>query len=196
MIFDMKTLSLVVGLSFVGPMASANQCSTPYFAGTLPEHEVASVKVSQLGEFLGSFPTAEGVKFDIDVRPEELWVDVVEYPGDVTVAAASRILFIIGRVADGEFGKLVLADEGEGIYQISEADIRAIGCQFVWGVEGRGQNAIALVRQLADNLEYYGTGQRVGRRFTGAPLGDTMAALDVLNNFINPNWVMRTVVIK
>lgn len=192
----MKVLPFVISFLLAGNTAFANPCGTPYFAGTLPEHEVGSVPLSNLGAFLDSFPTAEAIKFEIDIRTDELWIDVLEYPSSVTIAAASRILFIIGRIVDGEFGTLVLADDGEGIYQISESDIRAIGCQFVWGVEGRGQNPIALVRQLADNLEYYGTGQRVARRFNGSPLGDTMAALDVLNNFINPNWVMRTVQIK
>ena len=194
--FKIKRVILAVSFSLIGNMAMANPCGDKYFAGTLPEHEVGSVKLPGLADFLDTFPTADGIKFDVDIRPDELWIDVLEYPGDVTVAAASRILFIIGRITNGEFGKLVLADNGEGLYQITEENIRAIGCQFVWGVEGRGQNPIALIRDFADNLEYYDSGQRIAARFTGSLLGDTTAAMDVLNNHVNRNWVLRSVLIK
>ncbi|PIE14862.1 MAG: hypothetical protein CSA68_09335 [Rhodobacterales bacterium] len=174
----------------------ANECGSNYWPGTLPEHEPNSVAVSDLNDFLATFPTAEGIKFDVEVKPGELWIDVLEYPGEVTVAAASRILFIIGRIADGEFGSLVLADAGEGLFRISEDDIRSIGCQFVWGVEGRGQNPIALLREFADALTYYDTGHRVALPFNGSLLGDTHKALDMLNEAVNPQWVLRTVEVK
>ena len=176
--------------------ALANECGSNYWPGTLPEHEPNSIAVSELGNFLTTFPTAEGIKFEVEVKPDELWIDVLEYPGEVTVAAASRILFIIGRIADGEFGSLVLADAGEGLFRIPENDIRAIGCQFVWGVEGRGQNPIALLRQFADTLTYYDTGRRVALPFNGSLLGDTNKAMAVLNEAVNPQWVLRTVEIK
>ena len=146
-----------------------------------------------MSNFLATFPTAEGIKFEIEGKPGELWVDVLEYPGEVTVAAASRILFIIGRITDGEFGPLVLVYAGEGLFQISENDIRAIGCQFVWGVEGRGQNPIALLREFADALTYYDTERRVALPFYGSLFGDTNKALAVLNEAINPQWVLRKV---
>jgi len=189
-------LAVTTFLALVAGAAHANQCGRNYWPGTLPEHELESVAVSELETFLDTFPTAEGIKFSLEEKPDELWIDVVEYPGDVTVAAASRILFIIGRIADGEFGSLILADAGEGLFQISEADIRAIGCQFVWGVEGRGQNPIALLRQFADSIEYYETGQRVAQPFNGSLMGDTTKAMAVLNEAVNPNWVLRTVEIK
>lgn len=176
--------------------ALANECGSNYWPGTLPEHEPNSVAVSELGEFLQTFQTAEGTKFGMKVKPGELWIDVLEYPGEVSVAAASRILFIIGRIADGKFGSLVLADAGEGLFRISEADIRAIGCQFVWAVGGRGQNPIALIRQFADALTYYDTGGRVAMPFNGSLLGDTNKAITVLNEAVNPQWVLRTVEIK
>lgn len=149
-----------------------------------------------MSDFLATFPTAEGIKFGIEVKPDELWIDVLEYPGEVTVAAASRILFIIGRIADGEFGSLVLADANEGLFRISEDDIRAIGCQFVWGDEGRGQNPIALLRDFADVLTYYDTERRVALPFNGSLLGDTSKAMAVLNEAVNPQWVLRTVEIN
>lgn len=185
-----------LAMLFSASGALANECGSNYWPGTLPEHEPNSVAVSELGEFFLTFPAAEGIKFDVEVKPGELWIDVLEYPGDVTVAAASRILFIIGRIADGEFGSLVLADADEGLFRISETDIRAIGCQFVWGVEGRGQNPIALIRQFADALRYYDTGRRVALSFNGSLLGDTNKAVAVLNEAVNPQWVLRTVEIK
>ena len=181
---------------FFASGALANPCGSNYWPGTLPEHEPNSVPVSELGAFLSTFPTAEGIKFKVEIKPDELWIDVLEYPGKVSVAAASRIVFIIGRIVDGEFGSLVLADAGEGLFRISEDDIKAIGCQFVWGVEGRGQNPIALIRQFADALTYYDTGHRVAMPFNGSLLGDTNKAMAVLNQAVNPQWVLRTVEIK
>ncbi|WP_209833802.1 hypothetical protein [Ruegeria sp. HKCCE3926] len=181
---------------FFSSSALAHQCGSNYWPGTLPEHEPNSVAVSDLDVFLATFPAAEGIKFKVEAKPGELWIDVLEYPSGVTVAAASRMLFIIGRIADGEFGSLVLADTNEGMFQISENEIRAIGCQFVWGVEGRGENPIALIRQFADGLTYYDSGRRVAAPFNGSLLGDTSKAMAVLNEAVNPQWVLRTVEIK
>lgn len=191
-LFGIAALAVIVSAS--GTLA--NDCGSNYWAGTLPEHEPNSVPLSDLGDFLNTFPTAEGIKFEVDVRPGELWIDILEYPGEVSVAAASRILFIVGRLADGEFGSLVLADAGDGLFKISESDIRDIGCQFVWGARGRGQNPIALIRQFADALEHYDTGRHVAPRFTGSLMGDTNRAMNVLNEAVTPQWVLRTVKIK
>lgn len=181
---------------FSGGGVLANECGSNYWPGTLPEHEPNSVSVSELSSFLATFPTAEGIKFKVEIKPGELWIDILEYPGEVTVAAAPRVLFIIGRITDGEFGSLVLADAGEGLFRISEDDIRAIGCQFVWGVEGRGQNPIALLREFSDALTYYDTGRRVALPFNGSILGDTNKAMAALNEAVTPQWVLRTVEIK
>ena len=193
---EKKFGAAILAVIYSASSSFANECGSNYWPGTLPEHEPNSVAVSELGEYLTTFPSAEGIVFEVTSKPGELWIDVVEYPGEVSLIAASRILFIIGRIADGEFGSLVLADAEEGLFRISESDIRAIGCQFVWGVEGYGQNPIALLRQFADALTHYNTGRRVALPFNGSLLGDTNKALAMLNETVSPQWILRTVEIK
>ena len=189
-------ITIVLATIFSVNNALANECGSNYWPGTLSEHKPNSVAVSELNGFLSTFPSAEGIMFEIKRKPDELWIDILEYPGHVTVAASIRILFIIGRITDGDFGALVLADAGKGIFRISENDIRAIGCQFVWSVRGRGQNPIALIRQFIDTLRYYDTGQRVAPQFNGSLLGDTNKAMIALNKIVYPEWILSTTKIR
>lgn len=176
--------------------ASANTCDGKYWPGPLQEHEPNAIALPELEAHLNQLSVAEGIGFDIELKDDGLWIDVTEYPGNVTLAAASRVLFIIGRITDGQFGSMVLSDNGKGVFRISEPDIRAIGCQFVWSVPNHGENPIVLVREFADALTYYDTGGRVALPYNGSPLGDTQKALSVLNDALVPKWVLKTVVIK
>ncbi|TCR95966.1 hypothetical protein [Rhizobium sp. BK418] len=185
-----------LGLSVAAFAADGESCGQNYWPGTLPEHAVDSVSASHLQSFLDTAPIIDGIKFQVTRKGSELWLDVVSYPGDVTALASIRTIFIIGRVVKPEYSKLVLADKTEGEFQISYRDLHAIGCQFVWGVQGRGQNPIALNRDLTDALRYYPSGQRVAPAFTGSLLGDSSIMLNTLNNVVYPQWLFKTVEIK
>lgn len=176
--------------------AEGESCGASYWPGTLPEHQVDTVSASELKSYLDSAPIIDGIKFDVSYHGGEIWLDIVRYPGDVTMLASIRSLLVIGRVVRPEYEKLVLADDGKGVFEISYQSLHSIGCQFVWGVEGKGQNPIALNRELADALRFYGTGERVALPFNGSLMGDTNKMLSTFNEVIYPQWVLKTVAIE
>lgn len=155
-----------------------------------------AVSPRQLQGWLDSQPIIQGVKYSTSLKGRDLWLDVVEYPGDVTALASIRAILIIGRVVKPEYHKLVLADGSEGIFEISYADLHSIGCQFVWSVEGNGQNPIVLNRQLADALRYYPDGGRVAPIFTGSLFGDTNKMLSTFNEVVYPKWLLKSAIIE
>lgn len=187
---------LFFGSSLVAVGDDGASCGVNYWPGTLPEHQVDSISASGLQSFLDSAPVVDGIKFQVTRKGSELWLDIVSYPGDLTALASIRTLFVIGRVVRPEYSKLVLADKNEGEFEISYRDLHTIGCQFVWGAEGRGQNPIALNRDLTEALHYYPSGQRVAPEFTGSLLGDTGVMLNTLNNVVYPRWLFKTVEIR
>jgi hypothetical protein len=186
------------GAVFVSTAAFAQPetCQSEYWPGTLPEHEVDSVDVSELQRFLDTSPAIEGIEFETSLHGDgEVWLDIVRFPGEVTVLASLRTVLIVGRVVKPQYKKLVLADNGEGVFEVPYADLHRIGCQFVWS-EGKGQNPIALMRDLADKLGSYPNGARVAPPFNGSLLGDTTTMLTTMNQIVYPKWVLKTVEIK
>ncbi|RVO43472.1 hypothetical protein CN093_03965 [Sinorhizobium meliloti] len=176
--------------------AQPQSCGSEYWPGTLPEHQVDSVEVADIQQFLDTSPVFDGIEFAATVRNDELWLDIVRYPGDVTMLASIRTLLVIGRVVKPQYKKVVLADNGTGLFEISYNDLHAIGCQFVWGVQGKGQNPVALNRDLADRLRFYPDGGRVAPPYNGSLMGDTNAMLTTMNKIVYPQWMMKTVKIK
>ncbi|MGZ2381764.1 hypothetical protein [Rhizobium brockwellii] len=184
------------GMSLAALAADGDSCGGNYWPGTLPEHQVDSIDVSSLQSFLDKAPVFDGIKFEVTRKGGELWLDIVSYPGDLTALASIRTLFVIGRVLKPDYSKLVLADKHEGEFEISYRDLHSLGCQFVWGVEGRGQNPIALNRDLTDALRYYPAGERVAPPFTGSLLGDTNVMLTTLNQIVYPQWLLKTLEVR
>lgn len=195
--FLTKALLVAASMSSASPSFSSDgeSCGGQYWPGTLPEHSVDAIAPRELQEWLDHAPIIQGVKYSVTVKGKELWLDAVEFPGDVSALASIRAILIIGRIVKPGYDKLILADGEDGVFEISYADLHIIGCQFVW-TEGKGQNPIALNRELADALRYYPDGGRVAPIFTGSLLGDTTAMLTTFNQVVYPKWLLKSVVIK
>lgn len=190
-------LSFFAGLIGMAPAAAAdNSCGDHYWAGTGPEHEIDQIPVSGIQRFLDASPAVDGIKFDVSIKGKEVWLDIVQYPPEVSVIASLRSLMVLGRVVKPGYDKLVLADGDKGLFQVAYPDIHAMGCQFVWGADKKGQNPIALLRDLADKLTYYETGARVAPTFNGSLLGDTNAMLATMNKIVYPEWLLKSVKIQ
>ncbi|UXT64140.1 hypothetical protein FY133_00545 [Agrobacterium tumefaciens] len=194
----MKTISqaiAILAISTSAAVAAENSCGEKYWQGTGPEHAVDQISVSGIQSFLDTSSAVDGIKFDVTIKGKEVWLDIVQYPPQVSVIASLRSLLVLGRVVKPGYDKLVLADGNKGLFQVSYHDIHAIGCQFVWGTEG-GQNPIHLLRELADSLTYYADGSRVAPPFTGSLMGDTSAMLGTMNKIVYPEWLLKTVTIQ
>jgi hypothetical protein len=177
-------------------LAGSESCAGNYWPGTTPEHEVDSVSVRDLQRFLDTAPVFDGITFSATMNSDELWLDVVRYPGNVTALASIRTILVVGRVVQPEYSKLVLADAGGGVFEISYEAIHKIGCQFVWGSQGAGQNPIALNRDLIDNMRVYGTNERVAPPFNGSLLGDTGKMVNAFNEVVYPRWLLSNTEIE
>lgn len=191
---SLKVLALSIAINGWTTIGSAGPetCDGQYWPGSLPEHEVDSVPRETLEQFLKHLPAADGIGFQVLNNANEIQLDIVSYPGNVSVAASTRVLFIVGRVTKPGYRNLVLADNGRPLFKISYESIHRIGCQFIWGEQG-GQNPIALMREFIDNLRYYDGDARVAPIFPGSLFGDTNLAIGTLNGVVTPKWVMGTV---
>ncbi len=107
-------------------------------------------------------------------------------------AAALRFVFMIGRLSDESYDRLVLMDEGEPLFYISEPDLRSVGCRFIWRRQG-GENPIALMRDFYSNLYFFGTDQPVVRGLNGSLLGDTQRILQANNEVVLPSWIVSAI---
>ncbi len=192
-----KIFGLVVWLVFITMVFSATANATsclnwPRFFSTEDYLEPLSIDVSQVGSFFSTYVHSEGIQFASEMRGNELWVDITKYPGTTTAAGALRAIMQMGRLVSDDFDTLVLADDGVGLFAISEPKLRDIGCQFIWGRKG-GQNPIALMRDLFQGMEYYETRQPLSTRWNGSLLGDSNLAVTLNNEVLVPEWVLNSV---
>jgi hypothetical protein len=188
-IFFKLKFSCVI-LSAFASHAWATDCSSwSDFTSTNPLLLPQSVEISRAQDYINGLETSEGVIFDIEQRENELWIDIVYVPNDATVISGLRAVMQLGRLVAGEFDRIVLSNDGKGVYQLSEATIREIGCQFIWGEEG-GQNPIYLMRVFFENLELYPSGDKAVSGFTGRLFADTNIAMEFHNKQFAPAWML------
>lgn len=181
------TLVVLYGTSF--PAFSTDCSAWPEFSSNAPDLQPQSIAVSDIQNYINGLETSEGVVLDIEQSGKELWIDVVYLPDNATVISGLRAVMQIGRLISGDFEKVVLSDDGKGIYQLPEPKLREIGCQFIWGYEG-GQNPIYLIRVFFESLENYPDGQKAVTGFTGQLLGDTNLAMEYHNNQFARQWLL------
>lgn len=148
-----------------------------------------SVPAGSIGAHLTASEWSEGVRFTSELRDGDIWLDITHFPGTTTAARASSVIMMVGRLADDTFDRLVLANGTKGLFVIEREPLREIGCQFIWGREG-GQNPVALLRDLYQNMAYYETGQPLSTNFNGSLLGDSTLALRLNNEVMLPAWVL------
>lgn len=187
----LKTGVLAALLLGSAQTVGATDCSA-WPIGSSPEAYMAplSVPADRIGARLTEI--SDGVQVTSELKGDELWIDITEYPGDLTAAAAPRIVLQTGRLAGPGFSRLVLADGGQGVFSLSEAEARMLGCQFQWGVRG-GENPIHLLREMYKAMRFYETGQLISTNFTGSLMGDTSLALNLNNEVFLPRWVLSSV---
>lgn len=185
----------LVSCAFIGmivpnfPAAAADCSEWSQFRSSNPKLAPQSVSIGDIQNYMNTIETSEGVIFDIEQRQAEIWIDIVFVPDDATMVSGLRAVMQMGRILAGDFDRIVLSDEGTGVYQLPEAKFREIGCQFVWGEEG-GQNPIYLIRLFFQNLEIHPTGTKAVSGFTGHLLGDTTRAMDYHNQQFARSWIL------
>ncbi|SLN51925.1 hypothetical protein AQS8620_02250 [Aquimixticola soesokkakensis] len=189
-----KTLTVFATVLFLaGAPALATDCSAwPRFSASEPALAPLSVKAGNIGPHLSDSPHSDGVKLSSKLKGRDLWIDITAFPGTTSAVVAPRMVMQLGRLADESFDRVVLADDSEGLFTLTEPEVRMIGCQFIWGREG-GQNPIALMREMYRAMRHYGSGAPITTAFTGRLLGDTSLAMQINNEIVLPKWVISAV---
>ncbi|MCL4069324.1 hypothetical protein M3484_22455 [Pseudomonas sp. GX19020] len=175
-----------------GGAALADPCPGQMFVAKNETAPPTSVSASDIATFVAAAPWAEGVRVTAEERDAELWVDVTEFPGNTTAAAAPRTAWLVGRIMDTDATTVVFFDADQALFQIEARALKDIGCRFVVGEEA-GENPIALMREFYDAVTRYGSGERIAPRFTGSLLGDTTTAMTANNEVFVPEWILSAV---
>lgn len=184
-------IAAAMAVSF-GSAALAGPCPGQMFAAKNETAPPTSTAPADIAAFVAAAPWAEGVRVSVEERGTELWVDVTDFPGNITAAAAPRTAWLIGRIMDTSAATVVFADADEALFQIAAPVLKDIGCRFVVGEQAR-ENPVALMREFYDAMMRYGSGQRIAGRFTGSLLGDTTTAMTANNEVFVPEWVLSAV---
>lgn len=187
-------LFLALFVALMSPISShATDCSRwSRFSSNEAYLQPLSVPASEIDDHLNGSMDLEGIEIAVDLDDDDLRLDVLSYPGDVTAVAALRVVFMIGRLTDESYDRLVLIDEGEPLFYISEADLRSVGCRFIWRRQG-GENPIALMRDFYSDLHFFDTDLPVVRGLSGSLLGDTQRVLQANNEVVLPAWIVSAI---
>ena len=187
-----KICSAVLLVSF-GSAAQATDCSQwPHFSSTEDYLEPLSVPATKIGQHLTASEHADGIVFSSRRRGADIWLDIETYPGATVAIAGTRAIMIAGRLMDENFKRLMLEDDGTPIFAISEPDLRAVGCQFIWASEG-GQNPIALMREFYKAMVWYEDGAPLSDQWNGSLMGDSTLAARLNAEALIPKWIMSAV---
>lgn len=191
----MKTVLVsITAAALIAPSSLfATDCSQwPNFGSRDDFLEPLSVPAKDLDDHLNGSADLEGIKIKTELAGRDLQLDVLYYPGTVSAAAALRVVFIIGRLSDESYDRLVLTDENRSLFYISEPDLRSVGCRFIWRSQV-GENPIALMRDFYSDLRYFETDRLVVQGLTGSLIGDTQLVLQTNNEIVIPAWILSAV---
>ena len=189
----LKTFLSTVAVLMSAHTAQATNCSEwSRFSSSEDYLKPLSVPADQIGPHLSASKWSEGIEFTSRRKGDEIWLDIASYPGTTTAAGGPRAIMMVGRLADESFDRLVLSEEGEGVFAISERDLRSVGCRFIWGRTG-GENPIALLREMYPPMVWYENGQPLSTAWDGSLLGDSQRAILIGTEVIIPKWVMSAV---
>lgn len=181
---------LVVAVWAMSSTVASAQTEDSPFDSADPAKTPLTVPLSQIEKRINDDPAADGIVLAISVEDGIMRIDLKAMPGTTSVAAATRVVFMIGRLAEADYTEMRFSDEGEDLFVIDGDTIRSIGREFVWGEEGRGQNPIHLIRLFVDALRYP-DGSRVAPEFPGSLLGDTTVSTRTMVDVFNPEWVVK-----
>jgi hypothetical protein len=178
-------------VSSLASSADANPCETfKYQPSSSPHLKAGSVQNNELDQHLNASKYAHGIQFDIEQNGDDLRVDLIAYPKEVQLVAGLFMLLQVARLAQDDFERLVLVDQGEAIFSFDGRTARKNGCQALWGVSAAGSPLPLLVDMMGAAQD--ADGIALIPKYTGSWLSDMNIALEAFNTLIAPNWIYST----
>lgn len=168
--------------------ANASPCDNyKYNSSPLPHLQAGSIPNDELDQYLNDSQYSHGIKFEIEPSEDELRVDIVSYPPEAQLAAGLFMLLQIGRLAEEDFKRIVLIENGEEIFSFDGSAVRKNGCQALWGTSAAGSPMMLLVDVMAYAKDT--EDNPLIPRYTGNWLTDMTVALEAFNTKIAPLWI-------
>lgn len=185
------TLALVALTFCIAAGASrADVCNAPRLATAASEAPGRNqVPAGEIGPALAAAPSLRDLAFTSELHGRELWLDVTRFPATGRLTEVAQALLGVARLADDTFDLLVLADNGRGLFAISEPDLRAAGCSYLGAAPGV-VNPLQMLHDLARGFGDYRTGKPLATGFGGGLRADTELALSVVGDVILPQWAL------
>ena len=168
--------------------AHANPCEPyTYQPSFAPHLEAGSVPKNELDEHLNASRFAHSIQFDIEQDGGDLRVDIIGYPAEAQLAAGLFMVLQVARLAQDDFERLVLVEEGKEIFAFDGQIARENGCQAVWGISTAGSPLPLFVDIMGAAKD--AEGNALIPRYTGNWLSDMNIALEAFNEVIAPEWI-------
>ncbi|QMU59032.1 MAG: hypothetical protein GKR98_13025 [Boseongicola sp.] len=183
-----KYLSVIAFALVFTTTAHANPCEPHSYRPSSDPHLAAgSVPNTSLDQHLNLSQYAHGIQFDIEQDGGDLRVDIIGYPAEAQLAAGLFMLLQISRLAQDDFERLVLVEEGEEIFSLDGQIARRNGCQALWGVSTAGSPLPLFVDIMGAVKD--AEGHVLIPRYSGNWLSDMNIALEAFNEAIAPEWI-------
>lgn len=182
------SLAAALGAAVLAANPAAS-CEQGAFAPSTEEHlQPLSVPASEIGAWLTASPYSSGIHFTSELHGRDLWLDITDFPERAPEVGSIRALMQLGRVVDADLDRLVLVDGQEALFVVAEADLRSVGCQFVWPAN-TGANPIDLMRRMIEALREENGGRPIEGLTTTGSAGTSVNAVAIVEDHLNVAWV-------
>lgn len=181
---------LAIAFCVAAGASRADACAArrlPMSAFALPGP--AFVPAGEVGPALAAASSLGDLAFASELRGRELWLDVTRFPATARLTEVAQALLGVAHLADDTFDLLVLADDGQGLFAITEPDLRAAGCRYLGAAPGVA-SPLYLLHDLARGFGDYRTGEPLAPGFGAGFRDDTELALSVVGDVILPQWAL------
>jgi len=186
-----RNLAASVALTFgFTAEAIANPCDGLRYQKSSAAHlEAGSVSNNKLDDHFNATRYSHGIKSDIKQIDGNLRIDIVSFPGDSQLAAGLFFILQVTRLAQDDFERVVLVEQGKEVFSFDGMVARENGCQALWGVSTAGSPLPLFVDIMGSAKD--ADGNALISTYTGNWLSDMNLALEAFNSEIAPAWIFN-----
>lgn len=168
--------------------AVANPCEGLRYQQSFADHlEAGSVSNNDLDDHLNTTQYSHGIQSNIEQRGSDLRIEIISFPGETQLAAGLFLILQAARLAQDNFERVVLVEQGQEKFSFDGKVARENGCQALWGVSTAGSPMPLFVDIMGAAID--ADGNALVSSYTGLWLSDMNIALEAFNGKIAPAWI-------